>query len=70
MAKRTSGMVRWFDGSKGFGYIDAEGGEDVFVHTAAISGQDAPLLMEGDQVVFFLEHTVRGPQASDVTRLN
>jgi cold shock CspA family protein len=36
----------------------------------AISGQDAPLLMEGDQVAFFLENTVRGPQASDVTRLN
>lgn len=70
MAKRTTGVVRWFDGSKGFGYINAEGGEDVFVHYTAISGQDAPLLMEGDQVAFFLEHTVRGPQASDVTRLN
>jgi CspA family cold shock protein len=70
LAKRTTGVVRWFDGSKGFGYIDAEGGEDVFVHYTAISGQDAPLLMEGDQVAFFLEHTVRGPQASDVTRLN
>jgi cold shock CspA family protein len=40
------------------------------VHYTAISGQDAPLLVEGDQVVFFLENTVRGPQASDVTRLN
>ncbi len=70
MAKRTTGVVRWFDGSKGFGYIDAEGGEDVFVHYTAISGQAAPLLMEGEKVAFFLQNTVRGPQASDVTRLN
>ena len=70
MAKRTTGVVRWFDGSKGYGYINAEDGEDVFVHYSALSGQDVPLLMEGEQVVFFLERTVRGPQASDVTRLN
>jgi len=70
LAKRTTGVVRWFDGSKGYGYINAEDGEDVFVHYSALSGQDMPLLMEGEQVVFFLEHTVCGPQASDVTRLN
>lgn len=70
LAKRTTGVVRWFDGSKGYGYINAEDGQDVFVHYTAISGQDAPLLLEGEQVVFFLEHTVRGPQATDLTRLN
>jgi len=70
LAKRTTGVVRWFDGSKGYGYINAEDGQDVFVHYTAISGQDAPLLLEGEQVVFFLEHTVRGLQATDVTRLN
>ena len=70
MAKRTTGVVRWFDGSKGYGYINAEDGQDVFVHYTAISGQDAPLLLEGEQVVFFLEHTFRGPQATDLTRLN
>jgi CspA family cold shock protein len=70
LGKRATGVVRWFDGSKGYGYIEAEDGESVFVDYAAITGQDAPLLLEGDQVVFFLEHTVRGPQATDVTRLN
>jgi CspA family cold shock protein len=70
LAKRATGVVRWFDGSKGYGYIEAEDGESVFVHYTAITEQDAPLLMEGDQVVFFLEQTVRGLQATDVTRLN
>ena len=70
MAKHTTGVVRWFDGSKGYGYIHAESGEQVFVHYSAITGQDAPLLAEGERVAFFLEQTVRGPQASDVTRLN
>jgi CspA family cold shock protein len=63
--------VRWFDGSKGFGYIDAEDGEDVFVHYSAIAGKELPLLTQGEQVSFFLEHTAaHGPQATDVTRLN
>jgi CspA family cold shock protein len=70
VAKHTTGVVRWFDGSKGYGYIYAESGEQVFVHYSAISGQDAPLLAEGERVAFFLEQTVRGPQASNVTRLN
>jgi CspA family cold shock protein len=70
VAKHTTGVVRWFDGSKGYGYIHAESGEQVFVHYSAISGQGAPLLAEGERVAFFLEQTVRGPQASDVTRLN
>jgi CspA family cold shock protein len=70
LAKRATGVVRWFDGSKGYGYIEAEDGESVFVHYTAIKEQDAPLLLEGDQVVFFLEQTVRGLQATDVTRLN
>ncbi len=70
MAKHTTGVVRWFDGSKGYGYIHAESGEQVFVHYSAITGQGAPLLDEGERVVFFLEQTVRGLEASDVTRLN
>jgi CspA family cold shock protein len=70
VAKRTTGVVRWFDGSRGYGYIDSEDGEDVFVHYTAINGQDVPYLSVGEQVDFFLEHTVRGPQATDVTRRN
>jgi CspA family cold shock protein len=70
LAKRTTGVVRWFDGSKGYGYIDCEDGQDVFVHHSALSQLDLPLLNVGESVVFFLEQTVRGPQATDVTRLN
>ena len=71
VAKRTTGIVRWFDGSKGYGYIDAEDGEDVFVHYLDIVDEKLPFLSQGEQVVFFLENTiVHGPQATDVTRLN
>ncbi len=71
LSKRTTGVVRWFDASKGYGYIDAEDGEDVFVHYSAIIGDESPLLLRGDQVTFFLEYTdTRGPLATDVTRLN
>ena len=71
MAKRTTGVVRWFDGSKGYGYIDARDGEDVFVHYSALTGEDDLLLLiEGDRVEFFLETTVRGAEATDVARLN
>ncbi|NIM95627.1 MAG: cold shock domain-containing protein [Anaerolineales bacterium] len=70
MAKRTTGVVRWFDGSKGYGYIDAKDGEDVFVHYTALTSADVPLLLEGEQVEFFLKQTANGPQAKDVSRLN
>jgi CspA family cold shock protein len=70
VAKRCTGVVRWFDGSKGYGYISSEDGEEVFVHYSAIAGKDSPILSVGDSVVFFLKQTVRGPQALDVARLN
>ncbi|OGO16509.1 MAG: hypothetical protein A2Z14_07255 [Chloroflexi bacterium RBG_16_48_8] len=70
MAKRTTGVVRWFDGSKGYGYIDAKDGERVFVHYTALTSYDAPLLLEGEQVEFFLNQTTNGPQATDVSHLN
>jgi CspA family cold shock protein len=66
-----TGVVRWFDGSKGYGYIDTEDGENVFMHYSAIDGGDFALLSEGKQVVFFLEHNAaRGPQATDLTHLS
>jgi CspA family cold shock protein len=70
LSKRTTGVVRWFDGSKGYGYIDAEDGEDVFVHYRDILGQGIPFLSVGERVAFYLEQTIRGPQATDVTRLS
>jgi cold shock CspA family protein len=60
--------VRWFDGSKGYNYIDVEDGEGVFAH---YTREGPPLLLEEDQVAFFIKFTtVRGPQAIDVSRLN
>lgn len=70
MGKRTTGIVRWFDGSKGYGYINSQEGEKVFVHYTELEKGKAPLLLAGEEVAFFLEETVRGPQATDVSRLN
>ena len=70
MAKRTTGVVRWFVGSKGYGYLDAKDGEVVFIHYTALSDWDVPFLSQGEQVEFFLKDTVSGPQAIDVSRLN
>ncbi len=69
MAKRTTGVVRWFDGSKGFGYISAEG-QEIFVHYSAITGSSLQNLLVGDKVEFVIKDSQRGPQAVDVTRLN
>lgn len=70
MAKRTTGVVRWYDGSKGYGYIQAPDGEEVFVHHSALQSGTTPLLSAGDEVSFFLESTFRGPEATEVSRLN
>jgi CspA family cold shock protein len=70
VAKRAKGVVRWFDGSKGYGYIQEQDGEDVFVHYSDISGGGLQLLKVGEEVAFFMETTIRGWQATDVTRLN
>lgn len=69
MSKRATGIVRWFDGSKGYGYISAEG-EEVFVHYSAITGNGVKNLLEGDKVEFVVEDSLRGPQATQVTRLS
>ena len=69
MTKRITGVVRWFDGSKGYGYISAEG-QEVFVHYSAITGGGLRNLLPGDKVEFVVEDSYRGPQAMQVTRLN
>ena len=66
---RVKGTVRWFDGSKGFGYIQSEQGNDVFVHYTAISDKGFRNLSPGQQVEFSIEDSVRGPQAANVIRL-
>ncbi len=68
MAERTTGRVKWFSRTKGYGFIQQETGADVFVHYSAIQGEGFRNLEEGDQVEFTLQDTPKGPQASDVVR--
>jgi CspA family cold shock protein len=70
MAERVTGVVKWFNEQKGFGFIAREGGGDVFVHYSAIQGQRGfKSLTEGDRVEFSIEQGQKGPAAADVRRL-
>ena len=64
----TVGTVKWFDDSKGFGLIQAEGGKDVFVHYSEIRCDGFRTLAQGDEVEFELRETERGLQAANVNR--
>jgi len=63
------GTVKWFNGSKGFGFIQRENGEDVFVHYSSIIGEGFRDLNEGDQVTFEVQDGQKGPQAVKVTKI-
>ncbi|MCP1145744.1 MULTISPECIES: cold-shock protein [Ureibacillus] len=65
----TQGTVKWFNSEKGFGFIEVEGGNDVFVHFSAIQGEGFKSLEEGQKVEFSVEEGNRGPQASNVVKL-
>ena len=65
---RINGTVKWFNDAKGFGFIQREGGPDVFVHFSAIKGEGFKSLAEGDNVEFEIVEGQKGPQASDVTK--
>ncbi|MEP0764521.1 MAG: cold shock domain-containing protein [Chloroflexota bacterium] len=69
MAERLTGVVKWFNAQKGYGFIAREGGPDVFVHYTAIVGAGYRNLNEGDQVEFSITEGPKGPQASEVVRL-
>lgn len=62
------GKVKWFNSEKGFGFIEREGGEDVFVHFSAIQGDGYRSLDEGQEVTFDIEQGQRGPQAANVRK--
>ena len=66
MAERETGLVKWFNSSKGFGFITREGQEDVFVHYSSIRGEGYRALDEGQQVEFEVTQSDKGPQAQDV----
>ena len=64
---RQTGTVKWFNDAKGFGFITTDGGEDVFVHFSAISGNGFRSLQEGSQVEFEVTQGPKGLQAQNVT---
>ena len=65
----NEGTVKWFNDSKGFGFIAYEGGKDVFVHHSAISAQGFKSLSEGDRVKFDIVDGAKGPAAANVVVL-
>ncbi|MCC3381496.1 cold shock domain-containing protein [Paenibacillus farraposensis] len=63
------GTVKWFNAEKGYGFIQVDGGEDVFVHFSAIQGEGFKTLEEGQAVEFEITEGNRGPQAANVIKL-
>ena len=63
------GTVKWFNSEKVFGFIEREGGNDVFVHFSAIQSEGFKTLEEGQAVQFDVEEGARGPQAANVVKL-
>ena len=70
MSEKETGTVKWFSTQKGYGFIQREGGNDVFVHYSAIQGSGFRNLTEGQKVEFTVEQSPRGPQAANVVALD
>ena len=66
MSERETGTVKWFNSSKGYGFISRSGADDVFVHYQAIEGDGYKTLEEGQQVEFTVTQGQKGPQAQEV----
>ena len=65
----ASGKVKWFNNAKGYGFIEKEGGGDVFVHYSAIQGEGFKTLEEGQEVEFEVTQGPKGPQAENVMKV-
>lgn len=71
MSDRVSGKVKWFNASKGYGFLERPDGEsDVFVHYSAIEGEGFRSLEEGDEVEFSIARTDKGLQAENVSKMS
>ncbi len=70
MAERVKGTVKWFNSSKGYGFIQRPDGDDVFVHFQAIQGEGYRTLQEGQQVEFTIAQGQKGLQAQEVKIVN
>ena len=69
MSNIVVGTVKWFSDQKGFGFIERQGGDDVFVHHTAIQGGGFKTLAEGEEVEFSIEDGPRGPAAANVIKV-
>jgi CspA family cold shock protein len=70
MSDRQTGTVKWFNGTKGYGFIEQDSGGDIFVHFSAIVGDGYRNLEDGQRVEFTVTEGPKGPQAQDVVAIN
>lgn len=69
MEERETGVVKWFNSSKGYGFIEKDSGDDIFVHYSSIRGDGYRSLEEGQRVEFSVKNSDKGPQAQDVVSI-
>jgi CspA family cold shock protein len=69
MSERETGTVKWFDERKGYGFIDRDNGDDIFVHYSQIAGAGFRNLQEGERVEFTVGQGRKGPAAEDVRKV-